>query len=102
MISKIQRTKIQQGAATAGVTVALLLPVGAFLAIRRRYSPAAARAIKLFAFFGLFMTTLSFIAGCSSTSGVAQPFTPKGAAQVVVTATSGSISKSSTINLTVQ
>jgi uncharacterized protein (TIGR03118 family) len=95
-------SKIQQGAATAGVTVALLLPIGAFLAIRRRYSPAAQQAIKLFTVFGLFLTTLSFIAGCSSTSGVEAPFTPKGAAQVVVTATSGTISKTSTVNLTVQ
>jgi uncharacterized protein (TIGR03118 family) len=97
MISRLHR-----GATTAGVTIALLLPFGAFLVLRRRYSPEAARAIKLFAFFGLFLTTLTFAAGCSSTSGIAQPFTPKGTAQVVVTATSGSISKTSTINLTVQ
>jgi uncharacterized protein (TIGR03118 family) len=94
--------RILRGATTAGITVALLLPFGAFFTLRRRYAPAGAQAIKRFTLFGLLLTTLSFIAGCSSTSDVFVPGTPTGTKPLSITAASGSIMQSTTINLTVQ
>ncbi len=94
--------RILRGAATAGTTAALLLPFGAFFTLRRRYAPAGAQAIKRFTVFGLLFTILSFMGGCSSTSAVFVPFTPTGTTPLTITATSGSIMQSTTINLTVQ
>jgi uncharacterized protein (TIGR03118 family) len=93
--------RILRGATTAGITATLLLPFGAFFTLRRRYAPAGAQAIKRFTLFGLLLTTFSFIAGCSSTSDVFVPFTPAGSTPLTITATSGSIMQSTTVNLTV-
>jgi hypothetical protein len=93
--------RILRGTATAGTTAALLLPFGAFFTLRRRYAPSGAQAIKRFTVFGLLFTILSFMAGCSSTSDIFVPFTPTGTTPLTITATSGSIKQSTTINLTV-
>ncbi len=100
-LNQPHKLRMLRGAASAGITAALLLPFGAFFTRRRRYGPVR-EAIKLFALFGIILTTLSFIAGCSSTSDVFVPFTPTGAAQITINATSGSITQSSIVTLTVQ
>ncbi len=91
----------QRGAATAAITAALLLPFGAFLTLRRR-SLSQNYAIKLFGLLGVLITTAAYIAGCSSTSDPFVPSTPTGASHVTVSATSGTITQSTTVNLTVQ
>ena len=101
-LNQPHQRSLLRGAATAGITTALLLPFGAFFTLRRRYAPAGRQAIKLFALFGFILATLSFIAGCSSTSDVFVPSTPTGAAQITINATSGSITQSTIVTLTVQ
>jgi uncharacterized protein (TIGR03118 family) len=90
-----------RGAATAGITVAFVVPFGAFLAFSRRRSPNRQSSLRLLALFGILIVSAGFIVGCSSSSN-AVPSTPTGSSQVTIKATSGSITQSTVINLTVQ
>jgi hypothetical protein len=83
----------------AGVASALLLPFASVLLFYRRRSSPLAGLLGLFVLCGVTFATLGTIMGCG---GSAPPSTPAGTSQVVVTATSGSISQSTTISLTVQ
>jgi uncharacterized protein (TIGR03118 family) len=83
-------------------TVALLLPFGAILTFRRRRAPNQHRSIRLLGLLGILLVSAGFIAGCSSTSDVFVPSTPAGTSQITIKATSGSITQSTVINLTVQ
>jgi hypothetical protein len=88
--------------ATAGITAALLLPFGAILTFSRRRSPNQLRSIRLFALIGVLFISAGFFAGCSSHSDVFIPSTPAGTSAITIKATSGTISQSTIVNLTVQ
>ena len=87
----------RRGAAAAGITAALLLPFAAILTFPRRRQ----LNIRLFALFAVLVLSAGLIAGCSNTSN-AVPFTPTGSTPVTIKATSGAISQSTVVNLTVQ
>jgi uncharacterized protein (TIGR03118 family) len=91
-----------RGAATAGITAALLLPFGAILTFSRRRSSNHHRSIRLLGLLSILLISAGFIAGCSSTSNVFVPSTPAGTSQITIKATSGSITQSTVVNLTVQ
>jgi uncharacterized protein (TIGR03118 family) len=97
----LQRRTLR-GVATAGITAALLLPFGAFLTFARRRSPNQLRSIRLFALIGVLFISAGFFAGCSSHSDVFVPSTPAGTSAITIKATSGTITQSTVINLTVQ
>jgi uncharacterized protein (TIGR03118 family) len=84
------------------ITVALFLPFGALLLFPRRRTPNQQRYLRLLGLFGAFILSVGFIAGCSSSSDVFVPSTPAGTSQVTIKATSGSITQSTIVNLTVQ
>jgi hypothetical protein len=90
------------GTAIDKITVAFLLPFGAFLLFPRRRSPGQQRTLRLLGLFGAFLLSVGFIAGCSSTSDVFVPTTPAGMSAVTIKATSGTITQSTIVNLTVQ
>jgi uncharacterized protein (TIGR03118 family) len=90
------------GTSAAKVTVALFLPFGALLLFPRRRSPNQQRSIRLLGLFGAFILSVGFIAGCSSTSDVFVPSTPAGTSAITIKATSGTITQSTVVNLTVQ
>jgi uncharacterized protein (TIGR03118 family) len=90
------------GATTAGITAALLLPFGAILTLSRRRSPNKHRSIRLLGLLSILIISAGFIAGCSSSSDVVMPFTPAGTSAVTITATSGTITQTTVVNLTVQ
>ena len=90
-----------RGAHTTTITAALLLPFASILAFYRRRSPLSASPLRLLS-MGIMLATLGLIAGCSSNSPAATPPTPTGTSQVTVTATSGAITQSTTIAVTVQ
>jgi uncharacterized protein (TIGR03118 family) len=91
-----------RGAAIDKITVALLLPFGALLLFPRRRSPNQQRSIRLLGLFGALILSAGFFAGCSSMSDVFVPSTPAGTSAITVKATSGSITQSTIVNLTVQ
>jgi uncharacterized protein (TIGR03118 family) len=87
----------RRGAAASGITAALLLPFAAILTFSRRRQ----LNIRLFALFAVLVLSAGLIAGCSNTSN-AVPFTPTGSTPVTIEATSGPITQSTVVNLTVQ
>jgi hypothetical protein len=84
------------------ITVALLLPFGSLLLFRRRRSPDQQRYLRLLGLFGALILSAGFIAGCSSMSDVFVPSTPAGTSAITIKATSGTITQSTVVNLTVQ
>jgi uncharacterized protein (TIGR03118 family) len=90
------------GTSVDKITVALFLPFGALLLFPRRRSPNQQRYIRLLGLFGALILSAGFIAGCSSMSDVFVPSTPAGTSAITVKATSGSITQSTIVNLTVQ
>jgi uncharacterized protein (TIGR03118 family) len=104
-IATVKQTALLQpraihGRVTAGIATALLLPFGAILTLSRRCSPKQ-RSIRLLGLLGIFLVS-GFITGCTSYSNVFVPFTPSGTSQVTIKATSGTITQSTVVNLTVQ
>jgi uncharacterized protein (TIGR03118 family) len=91
-----------RGAAIDKITVALLLPFGALLLLPRRRSPNQQRSIRLLGLFGALILSAGFFAGCSSMSDVFVPSTPAGTSAITIKATSGTITQSTVVNLTVQ
>jgi uncharacterized protein (TIGR03118 family) len=91
-----------RGTSIDKITVALFLPFGALLIFPRRNSFSRNLSIRLLGLFGVFILSVGFIAGCSSTSDVFVPSTPAGTSTVTVKATSGTITQSTVVNLTVQ
>jgi uncharacterized protein (TIGR03118 family) len=90
-----------RGTSIDKIAVAFFLPFGALLFPRRR-SPGQQRSLRLPGLFGAFILSAGFFAGCSSSSDVLVPSTPAGTAVVTVKATSGTITQSTMIDLTVQ
>jgi uncharacterized protein (TIGR03118 family) len=97
----LQRRTLR-GVTRAGITAAFLLPFGAILASFRRHSSTSRPSIRLFALLGILLVSAGFIQGCSSSSDVIPPSTPAGTTAVTIKATSGSITQSTVVNLTVQ
>ena len=91
-----------RGVAGAGITAALLLPFGAILTFSRRRSPNQLRSIRLLGLLGILFVSAGFLAGCTSYSNVFVPSTPAGTSAITIKATSGTISQSTVVNLTVQ
>jgi uncharacterized protein (TIGR03118 family) len=88
------------GVATAGITAALLLPFGAMLAFTRKRERSA---IRLFGLLGVLLVSATFISGCSdSPPANVPPFTAAGTFAVTIGATSGTITQSAVVYLTVQ
>jgi uncharacterized protein (TIGR03118 family) len=86
-----------------GVATALLFPLASFLVFYRRRSRAF-NAFRMFVLCGIMIVPLGMLMSCGSSTpstGDSQS-TPAGTSTVVVTGTSGSITKSTTISLTVQ
>ena len=78
-------------------SLALLLPFGSFLAIRRRRQFAGLRILGAFV---VLLAAGSLIGGCSSTSSMVG--TPAGTSNVSVIASSGGISQATVVALTVK
>jgi uncharacterized protein (TIGR03118 family) len=92
-----------------GIAVAVLLPLGSLLAFsRRRFGGRT--SLQILGVCILSLTTAVFVLGCSSSTPTSPPSsstppptpTPTGMQQVTITATSGSIMQTTTVNLTVQ
>ena len=87
-----------------GVASALLFPFASFLVFYRRRSRAFSNAFRMFVLCGIIVLPLGTLMSCGSSfpsTGNLQT-TPSGTSPVVVTGTSGSITKSTTISLTVK
>lgn len=91
-----------RGVSKAGITAALLLPFGTILALFRRHSSTYRPSLRLFGLLGALFVAAAFIQGCSSSSDVIPPSTPPGTTAITIKATSGSITQSTVVNLTVQ
>ncbi len=76
---------------------AVLLPFGSLLALRRRRKFASLRILGVFV---ILLASAGLIEGCGS-SGMAAT-SPTGTSNVTITATSGSITQTTVVALTVQ
>ncbi len=96
-ILTVQRTNMALLSHTggAGVATALLLPIASFLLFYRRRSFGIAGLVGMFVLCGILFAALGTLTGCTASA-----ITPAGTSQVVVTATSGSITQSTPITLT--
>ena len=83
-------------------SVALFIPFGAILLFPSRRTPKQQRSLRLLGLFGALILSAGFLTGCTSYSNVFVPSTPAGTTVVTIKATSGSITQTTTINLTVQ
>jgi hypothetical protein len=91
-----------RGTSVTKITVACFLPLGALLLFPRRRSLSQQRYLRLLGLFVTLLLSTGFVAGCSSTSDIFVPSTPVGTSAITIKATSGSITQSTTVNLTVQ
>jgi uncharacterized protein (TIGR03118 family) len=97
----LQPFLLQHG--STGVVAAMLLPFAGLLAMRRRRSLSrAVRSLHLLGVLAITLAAGSLVMGCSDNSTFSPPGTPAGTSNVVVTATSGSVTQQSTIALTVK
>jgi uncharacterized protein (TIGR03118 family) len=83
-------------------TLAFILPFGALLLFPRRRSPGQQRSLRLLGLFGALILSASFLTGCTSYTSGFVASTPAGTSQVTIKATSGTITQTTVINLTVQ
>jgi uncharacterized protein (TIGR03118 family) len=88
------------GDGARGIGFALLLPFGSLLAFARKRNGNARNSVRMLGAFALFLTAAGMVVGCSSSSMSTPP--PTGMQQVVINATSGSITQTATINLNIQ
>ena len=88
--------------ATGGTAAAFLLPFALILALRkRRKGGALVQNLELLGLALVFVVSTGTLIGCGD-SGPAVTPTPVGQSNVVITATSGSVTQSSTVTVTVQ
>jgi drug/metabolite transporter (DMT)-like permease len=83
-------------------TLAFILPFVALLLFPRRRSPGRQRSLRLLGLFGALILSAGFLTGCTSYTSGFVASTPAGTSQVTIKATSGSITQTTVINLTVQ
>jgi hypothetical protein len=90
------------GHGVAGIATALLLPFSVLVFYRRRL-PALRSVLGLLVLCGITFAAAGFLMGCKPMAPMSTPppITPTGTSQVTVMATSGSISQTATIALTV-
>jgi hypothetical protein len=104
------RSPWADGAATIA---AAFLPFGSVLVFSRKRAPGKSNPLQLLGILVLLLVTSGLAIGCSNSTAPAAsapaapstpstPGTPNGIQQVTITATSGSITQSTTIALTVQ
>ncbi|MGA2651154.1 MAG: TIGR03118 family protein [Terracidiphilus sp.] len=88
----------------AGIATALLLPFATALVFYRRRLPAFRGLLGLLVLCGITFVAAGVMMGCRGMAPMSTPppGTPAGTSQVTVTASSGSISQTATIALTVQ
>ncbi len=86
--------------AAAGITSAMLLPFGCLAAFRRRRLPMSLRLLGVIV---LLVGSAGFLTGCSSTNNTQiMPSTPTGTTNLVISATSGAVTQTTTLAVTVQ
>lgn len=81
----------------AGIATAVLLPFASFIVFYRRRSPALRNLFGAVLLCAITFAAFGAITGCSNSTA-----TPAGTSKVTITATSGSVSQSTNIALTVQ
>jgi len=79
------------------IAYALLLPFASFIVFRRRRSLENAGLFRMFFLCGIALVGLGVVVGCSNTTP-----TPAGTSKVGITATAGSVTRSTTVTLVVQ
>jgi uncharacterized protein (TIGR03118 family) len=79
------------------IASAIMLPFGSLLAFRRRRQFAGLRALGVVV---ILFASASLIVGCGGSAGT--PATPAGTSNVTITATSGSITQTAVVAVTVQ
>jgi hypothetical protein len=86
------------------ILAAFLLPFGSLLAFSRKRIDGSGNPLRLLGLAVLLLASTSIVVGCSSstTPTSSTPTAPIGAQMVTVTATSGAISQTTTIALSVQ
>jgi len=84
------------------ITIAFILPFSALLLFPRRRSFTRQRSLRLLGLFGALILSAGFLTGCTSYTSGFVASTPAGTSQVTIKATSGSITQTTVINLTVQ
>jgi uncharacterized protein (TIGR03118 family) len=101
--ASLERKPVGKNVAT-GITSALLLPFASILMFRRRRPfENAAKSLRLLGAMFVFAAVSGLIVGCADGNSMTQtPVTPAGTSTVVVTATSGAVSQSTSMTLTVQ
>jgi uncharacterized protein (TIGR03118 family) len=90
----------QTGHGAAGIATAFLLPFASILVFYRRRSPALRGLLGMLVLSGITLAAAGVMMGCGGSTP--KPTTPAGSSQVTVTATSGSVSQTAVIALTVQ
>jgi hypothetical protein len=114
-MAKVQRPS-PRVEGTATIAAAFLLPFGSLLVFSRKRSAGKSNPLHLLGVLVLLLVTSGLAIGCSSSmtpaaaapaapaapTAPATPGTPNGVQQVTITATSGSITQSTMIALTVQ
>ena len=101
-MAKAKRLSLRNRAAE--IAFAMLLPFGSFFVFSRR-RPGNERTLpRMLGIFVAFLMTAAIFVGCSSSNPAAptQVSTPTGMQQITITATSGTIVQTATINLNVQ
>jgi uncharacterized protein (TIGR03118 family) len=85
----------------AGIAWAMLLPFGCILAFRRRRSNAS-NSLRLLGVLALMAGSIGFVTGCGTNNPQIMPSTPAGTSTVVVTATAGTVTQTTSFALVVQ
>jgi len=91
------------GQGTAGIATALLLPFASVLVFYRRRLTGHSGLLGLLVLCGITLAAAGGLMGCRGMAPMSTPppITPTGTSQVSVTASSGSVSQTATIELTV-
>jgi hypothetical protein len=97
-VGALAPTMIMGQSSASRIAMATLLPFGVLLLGCRRKQHAG---MRLVAALGVLFLSVGMMAGCSS-SHLMIPATPTGASNVTITATSGSLTHTTKVALTVQ
>jgi uncharacterized protein (TIGR03118 family) len=81
----------------SGIAYALLFPFASILVFCRRRSLGNSGLFRMFVLCGIAFVSLGVVVGCANASP-----TPAGTSQVAITASAGSVSRTSTVTLVVQ